>query len=60
MPQLPTIVSNLVKYGPNLLQAVGEFNGTLGSSFLNWYFDFGVEYTKGSYSQYFILKEIIL
>ncbi|KAL6556420.1 hypothetical protein OROGR_005708 [Orobanche gracilis] len=26
-PQIPTVVSNLLKYGPNLFQAVGEFNG---------------------------------
>ncbi|CAA0838789.1 RING/U-box superfamily protein [Striga hermonthica] len=26
-PQIPTIVNNLLKYGTNLLQAVGEFNG---------------------------------
>ncbi|XP_019186113.1 PREDICTED: E4 SUMO-protein ligase PIAL2-like isoform X2 [Ipomoea nil] len=27
-PQIPTIVSHMLKYGTNLLQAVGEFNGT--------------------------------
>ncbi|KAL3635620.1 hypothetical protein CASFOL_020167 [Castilleja foliolosa] len=26
-PQIPTTVTNLLKYGPNLFQAVGEFNG---------------------------------
>ncbi|KAL6549919.1 hypothetical protein OROMI_020407 [Orobanche minor] len=26
-PQIPTVVSDLLKYGPNLFQAVGEFNG---------------------------------
>lgn len=26
-PQIPTIVSHMLKYGTNLLQAVGEFNG---------------------------------
>ncbi|KAI4326887.1 hypothetical protein L6164_019411 [Bauhinia variegata] len=26
-PQLPTVVTNMLKYGTNLLQAVGQFNG---------------------------------
>lgn len=28
-PQMPTNVSAMLKYGPNLLQAVGQFNGKL-------------------------------
>lgn len=48
-PQMPSVVTGMLKFGSNLLQAVGQFNGELGcKSSWSKYCSFVVQYSSSS------------